>query len=140
MGVAGCEFCETPGGAVLWQDALCRVVRADEPDYPGFVRVILNRHVTELSDLPEAEHAALMGVVRKVELAVREAMQPDKMNVASLGNQTPHVHWHVVPRFRDDRHFPTPIWSAPRRETAPNAEREARARGVSAAVLRMLGS
>ena len=34
-----------------------------------------------------------------------ETMQPDKMNLASLGNMTPHVHWHVVPRFRDDRHY-----------------------------------
>jgi diadenosine tetraphosphate (Ap4A) HIT family hydrolase len=138
--VAGCEFCDTPGGAVLWQDGLCRVVRVDEPDYPGFLRVILQGHATELSDLPEADHAALMGIVRKVELAVREAMRPDKMNVASLGNMTPHVHWHVIPRFRDDRHFSTPIWGPPQRDGVRNAEREARAQGVSAAVLKHLGS
>ena len=140
MRVAGCEFCDTPGGAVLWQDGLCRVVRVDEPDYPGFLRVILQQHATELSDLPEADHAALMAIVRKVEVAVRAAMRPDKMNVASLGNMTPHVHWHVIPRFRDDRHFPTPIWSAPQRDGTRNAEREARAQGVSAAVLEHLGS
>ena len=137
---AACEFCDTPGGAVLWQDALCRVVRADEPDYPGFVRVILKRHATELTDLTEAEYLGLMGTLRKVEAAVREAMQPDKMNVASLGNQTPHVHWHVIPRFRDDRHFPSPIWAPPVREAAANADREARARRVSAALLARLGA
>ena len=48
-----CPLCDGPGGALLWQDALCRVVLADEPDYPGFLRVILNSHVSEMTDLPE---------------------------------------------------------------------------------------
>jgi diadenosine tetraphosphate (Ap4A) HIT family hydrolase len=62
-------------------------------------------------------------------------MQPDKMNLASLGNMTPHVHWHVVPRFRDDRHYPNPIWAAPRRERGPaHVERERRAANLSAAI------
>ena len=135
MTAPDCEFCKGPGGAVLWQNGLCRVVRADEPDYPGFLRVILQRHAREMTDLEEAERAALMAVVWAVEAAVRETMQPDKMNVASLGNMTPHVHWHVVPRFSDDRHFPSPIWAAPRRERAIVPEREERSRRLSAALL-----
>lgn len=137
---AGCEFCSSPGGAVLWQNDSCRVVRVDEPDYPGFVRVILNRHAREMCDLQEAERAALMSVVFAVEAAVRETMQPDKVNLASLGNMTPHVHWHVVPRFRDDRHFPNPIWSAPQRGRGPiHGERERRAADLAAAIVRRLG-
>jgi len=62
-------------------------------------------------------------------------MRADKMNLASLGNMTPHVHWHVVPRFADDRHFPNPIWAAPKRERGPsNAERERRAANLAAAI------
>ena len=135
----GCEFCGSPGGAVLWQNDLCRVVRVDEPDYPGFCRVILKRHATEMTDLAPAERDALMAVVYAVESAVRETMQPDKMNIASLGNMTPHVHWHVVPRFRDDRHFPTPIWAQPRREARVPAERAARAGDIAAALVTRLG-
>ena len=135
-----CEFCASPGGPVLWQNDSCRVVRVDEPDYPGFVRVILKRHACEMADLQEAERAAIMSVVFAVEAAVRETMRPDKMNLASLGNMTPHVHWHVVPRFRDDRHFPNPIWAAPQRERAPgHAEREQRAANLAAAIQRRLG-
>jgi len=120
---------------VLWQNDLCRVVRVDEPDYPGFVRVILKRHAREMGDLAADEREALMAVVFAVEAAVRETMQPDKMNLASLGNMTPHVHWHVVPRFADDRHFPNPIWAAPKRERGPaNAERERRAANLAAAI------
>jgi len=120
---------------VLWQNDLCRVVRVDEPDYPGFVRVILKRHAREMGDLSAQEREALMHVVFAVEAAVRDTMQPDKMNLASLGNMTPHVHWHVVPRFRDDRHFPHPIWAAPQRERgAGHPERERRAAGLAAAI------
>jgi diadenosine tetraphosphate (Ap4A) HIT family hydrolase len=125
---------------VLWQNDLCRVVRVDEPDYPGFCRVILERHARELSDLGEGERSALMAVVFAVEEAVRETMQPDKMNVASLGNMTPHVHWHIVPRYRDDRHFPNPIWAAPQRERAVVEERVKRSAGLAAAIAARLRS
>ena len=115
------------------------MVRADEPDYPGFVRVILNRHAREMGDLSREEREALMAVVFEVEAAVRETMQPDKMNLASLGNMTPHVHWHVVPRFRDDRHFPNPIWAAPQRDRGgAHPERERRAAALSAAIIARL--
>lgn len=129
-----CEFCNSPGGPVLWQNDLCRVVRVDEPDYPGYCRVILKRHATEMTDLDGAERAGLMAVVYAVEEAIRATMHPDKMNIASLGNMTPHLHWHVVPRFRDDRHFPTPIWAAPKREAVIPPDRAAAAAGVAAAI------
>ena len=137
--MSACEFCSTPGGAVLWQNALCRVVRVDEPDYPGFCRVILKRHAREMTDLDEAERDGLMAVVYAVEAAVRETMRPDKMNLASLGNMTPHVHWHVIPRFADDRHFPGPVWAPPRREAVVPAQRTERAGGVAAALVARLG-
>ncbi|OZA30570.1 MAG: hypothetical protein B7X93_02680 [Hydrogenophilales bacterium 17-61-9] len=81
-----CPLCDAPGGTLLWQDAFCRVVLADEPDYPGFLRVIVNAHVKEMSDLPAAGQHALMRVVFAAEAALREVMQPDKINLASLGN------------------------------------------------------
>ena len=136
---APCEFCNSPGGAVLWQNALCRVVRVDEPEYPGFCRVILKRHAREMTDLDEAERAGLMAVVYAVEEAIRATMRPDKMNLASLGNMTPHVHWHVIPRFRDDRHYPTPVWAAPQRESAVPPERAQAAAQLAAALIKRLG-
>lgn len=129
-----CEFCASPGGPVVWQNEVCRVVRVDEPDYPGFCRVILNRHAREVTDLAPEERDELMRVVYAVEAAVRETMGAHKMNLASLGNMTPHVHWHVIPRFEDDRHYPGPIWSAPRREPGVPPERTALAAGVAQAI------
>jgi diadenosine tetraphosphate (Ap4A) HIT family hydrolase len=63
----------------------------------------------------------LMQAVWQVEQAVRETMQPDKVNLASFGNVVPHLHWHVIPRFRDDRHFPQPVWGAAQRESDAQA-------------------
>ena len=113
-----CPLCDTPGGDVLWQDDFCRVVRVtDTPDYPGFCRVILNRHAAEMTDLSPAERVRLLTMVMKVERALRELLHPDKINLAALGNVVPHVHWHVIPRFEDDPHFPNPIWGERLRDT-----------------------
>lgn len=116
-----CDLCEQSGGAVLWRDARCRVVHVDEPGYPGFCRVIWNRHVKEMTDLPPADRAHLMRVVFTLEAVLREQLDPEKINLASLGNMTPHLHWHVIPRFRDDPHFPNPIWGAAQRPTRLDA-------------------
>ena len=105
-----CELCDTLGGELLWQDEVCRVVRVNDPDYPGFCRVIWKRHVQEMTDLAADERRHLMAVTFAVEQALRQVLSPDKINLASLGNVTPHLHWHVIPRFMDDRHFPNPIW------------------------------
>jgi len=110
-----CELCREDGGAVLWRDGFCRVVLVGDADYPAFCRVVLARHVREMTDLDAAERARLMAVVFAVEAALREHVRPDKMNLASLGNAVPHLHWHVIARFRDDRHFPAPVWAAAQR-------------------------
>ncbi len=131
-----CELCACPGGEAVWTDDALRVVLVDDADYPGFCRVIWNAHVREMTDLPAGQRATLMAAVFAVEQAVREAMAPDKVNLASLGNQTPHLHWHVIPRFRGDRHFPAPIWAEPRRATGTNPAHDWRDRLKSAIVAR----
>ncbi len=113
---AACELCAVPGGSVLWRSADCRVVRVDDPHYPGFCRVIWNTHVREMTDLPPAERQQLMAIVFAVEEVVRQLFAPDKINLASFGNVVPHVHWHIIPRWHDDRHFPEPVWGQVRRD------------------------
>jgi diadenosine tetraphosphate (Ap4A) HIT family hydrolase len=116
----GCVFCDGEGGAILWRDERCRVVLADEP-FTGFCRVIWNAHVREMTDLESADRTHLMAVVFAVESALRARLAPDKINVAALGNVTPHLHWHGIPRFAGDSHFPQPVWGARQRDAAPRA-------------------
>jgi diadenosine tetraphosphate (Ap4A) HIT family hydrolase len=69
-----------------------------------------------------------MEAVVLVEQALRAAVQPDKINLAALGNMVPHLHWHVIARHAWDSHFPAPVWAAPQR--AGDAEREAQVRAA----------
>jgi len=128
---SSCELCDSAGGDPLWQDELCRVVLVEDRDYPGFCRVILNRHVKEMTDLDSATRQRLMQVVFAAEQALRELLQPAKINLASLGNMTPHLHWHVIPRFADDKHFPGPVWGEARRPgVAKTVDRDALGRSL----------
>ncbi len=104
-----CELCEQMGEVIV-QHQDWRVVQVNDAHYPGFCRVIWNHHAKEMTDLTATQREQLMHVVWDVEAAIREVMQPHKINVASLGNVVPHLHWHVIPRFTDDLHFPNPIW------------------------------
>jgi diadenosine tetraphosphate (Ap4A) HIT family hydrolase len=114
----GCELCELAASAKVVANEKFAVILADDANYPGFARVIWNEHVREMSDLADEDRLLVNDAVWKLEQAVREVMQPLKVNVASLGNVVPHLHWHVIPRFADDAHFPAPVWAQAVRETA----------------------
>ncbi len=105
-----CELCTLNNEEILYQTDLYRIIAVNDQYYPGFVRVILNQHVKELTDLSKNEAHILCDIIFEIEIKMREFLNPDKVNIASLGNVTPHLHWHIVPRFIDDRHFPNPIW------------------------------
>lgn len=109
-----CELCERDGGEIIFRHARFRVVRvegAEAAAYPGFCRVIWNAHVKEMSDLSLAERSELMAAVFRTESLLRKFLVIDKINLASLGNITPHLHWHVIPRRLNDASFPQPIWA-----------------------------
>ncbi|MBE0595587.1 MAG: HIT family protein [Burkholderiaceae bacterium] len=123
----GCPLCSDTGGELVWRDDRLRVILADEPLYPGFTRVVWNAHVAELSDLVDADRARLLDALVRVERVMREVLSPAKINLASLGNQVPHLHWHLIARWPDDAHFPAPVWAAtdPKRVAAAAPRRDA---------------
>lgn len=111
----GCELCCQPGGVLLWREADWRVVRVEDAAFPGFYRLISNHHATEFSQLSPAARARCLHLLVWLETLVIQHLQPTKVNLASLGNVVPHVHWHVVARFEWDGHFPSPIWAQAQR-------------------------
>ncbi len=114
--VPGCELCELAAPSA-WSGQKFSVIIVDDANYPGFCRVIWHEHVREMSDLAREDRLLLNDAVHQLELAVRETMAPLKVNVASLGNVVPHLHWHVIPRYADDAHFPAPVWAQAARRT-----------------------
>ncbi len=113
-----CNLLAVPGAALIWADERVSVVAVDEAEYPGFTRVVWNAHVKEMTDLAADDRVRIMDVVWAVESAQREVLAPEKINLASFGNMTPHVHWHVIPRYRDDAHFPNPTWAVAQRASS----------------------
>lgn len=111
-----CELCHQDGGDILYRDDKLRVILVADADYPAFCRVIWHAHVKEMTDLDGADRAHVLNWVLRTEQALRDVLNPDKINLASFGNMVPHLHWHVIPRFADDKHFPNPLWGAAQRE------------------------
>jgi len=109
---APCPLCSQTGERLLWRDERLRVIDASDDMYPGFTRVIWQAHVAEMTDLIPADRQHLMRIVWTVEQTQRDVLAPDKINLASLGNYVPHLHWHVIARWRDDCHYPDAIWAA----------------------------
>jgi diadenosine tetraphosphate (Ap4A) HIT family hydrolase len=116
MTLAGCALCDGPGGRVVVQSARWRLLHAEEKGFPAFYRLVWQDHVREFSQLAAAERAECMDVLLQVEQALIAHARPDKVNLASLGNAVPHLHWHVIGRYAWDSHFPGAVWATPLRQ------------------------
>jgi diadenosine tetraphosphate (Ap4A) HIT family hydrolase len=118
-----CPLCSDVAGELLWQSPRCRIVRVADAEYPDFCRVIWTAHIKEMTDLQPEDRQYMMVVVLTVEEVLRRLLSPDKINLASFGNVVPHLHWHVIPRWKDDKHFPEPVWGTVQRDCPPPSRR-----------------
>ncbi|GKS83317.1 HIT family protein [Acidovorax sp. SUPP1855] len=130
--VPDCPLCDGDGGALVWRGPKLRVIRAQEAGFPAFYRVVWNAHAAEFTDLDASDRLHCMEAVAAVETALRAHVQPDKINLAALGNMVPHLHWHVIARFAWDSHFPGAVWATPQRDRVPEREAEVAARLAAA--------
>lgn len=117
MPKSNCILCREVGGRLIWENDSVRIINAEEAYYPAFTRVIYQSHVREMSDLEPAQRHALMDFVWLVETVQREVLQPTKINLAQFGTMVPHIHWHIIPCFENDPHYPDAIWSATKQPT-----------------------
>ncbi len=113
---------------MVWRGADFRLIRAEDALLSAFYRVVWAGHVAEFSDLSALQRLSCMDAVALTEQILRAQLQPDKINLASLGNVVPHLHWHVIARWRWDAYWPQSAWSAPQRSAEAAQLRELRAR------------
>ena len=135
-----CELCDGNNSDVVLTGQHWRVLLVDDANYPGFCRVVWHAHVKEMTDLSKTERDDFMDTVWKVEQVIRDIMQPDKINLASFGNMVPHLHWHIIPRYIDDAHFPNPVWAAAKTDLPDVGARKALLPELRAALLKRLQS
>ena len=105
MSVTTCETCHAqwPGDS-YWIADLGETIVYLNPDqfFTGASLLALKRHATELSQLTRGERTQLIEEVTVVARALMDSFAAVKINYALLGNQVPHIHWHVIPRLADD--------------------------------------
>ena len=78
--------------------------------FPGYSFVVFKRHETELYSLDDQDRRTFLEDMSFVAKALALTFQPDKMNYELLGNGQPHMHWHLIPRYRSDPLWGRPIW------------------------------
>lgn len=68
------------------------------------------RHAARPDQLSAQEWAAFCADLHAGQGAVMRALRPDHVNVESLGNVVPHLHWHILPRYLGDPRWGSPVW------------------------------
>ena len=99
--------------------ALSSVLLMDDARFPWFILVPRRSGATELTDLTQEDAATLMSEMRIATHVMQGLAEPDKINVAALGNIVPQLHVHVVGRFRSDPAWPGPVWGHGARPSYP---------------------
>jgi diadenosine tetraphosphate (Ap4A) HIT family hydrolase len=82
----------------------------DDQFFPGWTVLVLKRHATELFHLSRDERSRLIEEVSEVAAVLAHTWQAVKINYELLGNQLPHIHWHLIPRRPDDPAPLEPVW------------------------------
>ncbi len=121
--VADCPLCHPQNETLVWQDRTWRVILVDDARFPAYTRLIHNEHVREMSDLSVEQRMQCMDIICRIEIAMRGVLGPDKINLAQFGNMVPHLHWHIIPRWRNDPHFPESVWG-PATTRTPSRQQE----------------
>ena len=125
-----CPFCrklarlqELPPEEVIWEFPQSVALLGSWQYYQGYCILVARRHAAELSQLSADERRAYLEEMCLLARAIETAFRPHKMNYELLGNQVPHLHWHLFPRSASDPEVLHPVWRALERGERDPAER-----------------
>lgn len=91
---------------------LCEVRLMDNKRFPWVVLVPRLDDVSEWIDLDREQQHQLSDEIAVVSHILKAIATPDKLNIATLGNQVPQLHVHVIARYKTDKAWPNPVWGA----------------------------
>ncbi|WP_169754939.1 HIT family protein [Campylobacter curvus] len=103
---------------MIYEDEFIKVEQ--EASELPWVKIFTQKPFKELSDCDEQTRAHLFEAMMMTERAMLKFYKPAKINIASFGNYVPHVHIHVIARFKDDKFFPQSVWGEAQRESSLN--------------------
>lgn len=127
-----CLICEKVRGAqegknpsLIHEFKQSFLVLGDHQYFKGYSVLLLKDHVRELHELSPLRQQELFSELMAAGRAVFEAFQPWKMNYSCYGNQVPHIHWHIFPRYESDPdHLQQPWLRSPEFGKHPTRETE----------------
>lgn len=96
-------------------------IEVHESEIP-WLKVFTKRKIKEFSEANGEERMVIWQVLDVIERAMLETFRPEKINIAQFGNYLPHLHWHIMARFKDDSFFPEPMWGERQRDGKPHLE------------------
>lgn len=98
---------------------VCTLCLLKNQAYRGHSILIYDpRHVSRPDELTADEWSAFARDAHAAVRALVAVFRPDHINIESLGNEVPHLHWHLIPRYRDDPRWGGPVWTTTREEMA----------------------
>jgi diadenosine tetraphosphate (Ap4A) HIT family hydrolase len=117
VGGAGCALCAPRPKSTEQRDwiatlSVSSLYLAGNQAYRGQCVLVFDPHHAARPDrLSAAEWGSLCADLFAAQSAVMRTVHPDHINLASLGNEVPHLHWHIIPRYLDDPRWGRPIWT-----------------------------
>jgi diadenosine tetraphosphate (Ap4A) HIT family hydrolase len=131
MAGSDCPFCRKlaaldglPPDEVVWQFPQSVVLLGPWQFYHGYCLLVSRRHATELFHLDATQRHAYLDELTLLARAISDCFRPQKLNYELLGNQVPHLHWHLFPRYREDADALQPVWVALDRAAHDEHERQ----------------
>jgi len=89
---------------------LCKVLLLNDSQYPWFILVPRQNGLKEIIDLSEQDQIVFIKESAILSKLIQEVFNPDKLNVAAIGNMVPQLHIHHIARFKNDVAWPAPVW------------------------------
>ena len=105
-----------------------------EQSHPGRVIVAYKDHISELVDISAEERALFMEDIAKAAKAIHKVFHPDKVNYGAYGDGGCHLHFHLVPKYKDNFEWGTPFAMNPKQTYLSDAEYEAMIEKIKAAL------
>jgi len=100
---------------IIWEDREFRL-ELHESEIPWLILHPKGEY-REFSEIPRELRLRIMDLLCAIEEEMLAYYRPHKINIASFGNYLPRQHWHIMARFREDSHFPEPMWGTKQRES-----------------------
>ena len=95
-----------------------------EQSHPGRVIVAHKKHVSEIIELTDEERNQFFKDINTVSNAIHKVFNPDKVNYGAYGDTGHHLHFHLVPKYKDDYEWNGVFLMNPGLKIASDAECE----------------